>query len=99
MCIWVFLICSFLKIHHVQDLPDKYKWKSKADHPVTGQETLGQHHSAIVEESAATPPNYKYNEARLIPLEESMQIQQAQQRHQEVREFVSKLIFLRKVRE
>ena len=96
MCIRVFLICSFLKIHHVQDLPDKYKWRSKADHPVVGQETLGQHYSAIVEESSATPPNYKYNEASLIPLEESMQIQQTQQRHQEVREFVSKLIFLRK---
>lgn len=74
---------SFLKIHHVEDLPDKYKWKSRQNHPITGPDSSAPHHMTVREDSAATPPDYKYKEARLIPLDESMQLQQAQQKHQE----------------
>lgn len=74
---------SFLKIHHVEDLPDKYKWKSRQNHPITEPDSSAPHHMTVREDSAATPPDYKYKEARLIPLDESMQLQQAQQKHQE----------------
>lgn len=78
-----YFLLSFLKIHHVEDLPDKYKWKSRQNHPITGPDSSAPHHMTVREDSAATPPDYKYKEARLIPLDESMQLQQAQQKHQE----------------
>ena len=34
--------------------------------------------SVVPEESAAVPPNYKFNEARIIPLEESLHLQREQ---------------------
>ncbi|XP_061174321.1 DNA-directed RNA polymerase II subunit GRINL1A-like [Saccostrea echinata] len=74
---------SFLKIHNVQELPDKYKWKSRQGHPIKEENTSVSCHSEVKDESAATPPIYKYEAAQLISLNESMQLQQTQQRHQE----------------
>ncbi|XP_062566268.1 DNA-directed RNA polymerase II subunit GRINL1A-like [Saccostrea cucullata] len=74
---------SFLKIHNVQDLPDKYKWRSRQGYPIKEQNTSASCQGEVKDESAATPPVYKYEEAQLISLNESMQLQQAQQRHQE----------------
>ena len=73
---------SYLKIKDVSQLPHEYLCKSK------GWVNKGQPVQSRVpvtrDDSAATPPTYRYKTSQIISLTESVELQQHQQAKQEV---------------
>lgn len=66
-----------LKKTRVSDLPREYKFKSR------DKDRISPVSPQVVEESAATPPNYKHKESKLISINESLNLQIEQKVKQE----------------
>ena len=79
---FVSLFYSNLKITKVKDLPDKFKCKTiLLNQDISSHEPRSQRK---VEETAATPPVYKYATSKFISLDESLKIQEKQKLKVEV---------------
>lgn len=82
---------SFLRVSTVQELPPKFvPPKPIHHHNGTKMETdsISEHsptavHHRVIEDTAATPPTYKYEKTKQISLEESLSLQNSQKVRQD----------------
>lgn len=73
-----------LKIEHVKDLPEEItKMKCPKTQIKDEKQSNKMECNRVIEESAAVPPCYRFNEAKLVDLNESLQLQQQQKQLQE----------------
>ena len=90
-------IFRFLRVSTVQELPPKFAPPKPVSHhhgmkmevesilPSSNVENSPTHiHQRVIEDTAATPPTYKYEKAKEISLEESLSLQKSQKEKQDV---------------